>query len=139
MSYQQKRFNNYRRFLKDFNIKNVICLEDTIQMMLEKVTSLENMLCSFESIQKESCDITKVSALGSPMNQADFENQQMEKNDMLKEAFANTEDKEKVQKEALDGLEENLESKEDPIKNKSIGESNINSILAGNDAVVKKR
>lgn len=133
-----KEIQQLQAFLKDFNIKNVICLEDTIQMMLEKVTSLENMLCSFESIQKESCDITKVSALGSPMNQADFENQQMEKNDMLKEAFANTEDKEKVQKEALDGLEENLESKEDPIKNKSIGESNINSILAGNDAVVKK-
>ncbi|PHA01927.1 flagellar hook-length control protein FliK [Bacillus pseudomycoides] len=44
---------------KDSNIKNAICLEDTMQTVLEKLTAAENMMEFTKGIQSENCDLTK--------------------------------------------------------------------------------
>lgn len=46
-------------FLKDFNIKNTICLEDTMQATLEKLAAPEKMMELAKIIQSENCDLTK--------------------------------------------------------------------------------
>ncbi|PFJ17234.1 flagellar hook-length control protein FliK [Bacillus cereus] len=45
--------------LSNSNIKNTICLEDTIQTVLEKVTMPEKMLQAANLVETETCDITK--------------------------------------------------------------------------------
>ena len=115
-------------FFKEFNIENAICPEDTIQMILEKVTSSEKLSELSKSIQIESCDLTKKSASDPLLN---------------KEAVASTEktlaveqpaaEKEQLQKETFVGLEDKLEKPVD-----SEGEQGINPIFIGNDHVLKK-
>lgn len=46
-------------FLKENNIQNTICLEDTIGMALEKLTTPENMTEFAKIIQSETCDLMK--------------------------------------------------------------------------------
>lgn len=46
-------------FLKENNIQNTICLEDTIGMALEKLTTSENMTDFAKIIQSETCDLMK--------------------------------------------------------------------------------
>ncbi|MDP7980728.1 flagellar hook-length control protein FliK [Bacillus sp. WLY-B-L8] len=46
-------------FLKENNIQNTICLEDTIGMALEKLTTPENMTDFAKIIQSETCDLMK--------------------------------------------------------------------------------
>ncbi|PEB53937.1 flagellar hook-length control protein FliK [Bacillus pseudomycoides] len=111
-------------FFKEFNIENAICSEDTIQMILEKVTSSEKLAELSKSIQIESCDLTKKGASDPLLN---------------KEVVANAENKmktlagEQLQKETFVGLEEKSEKQVD-----SEGEQGINPIFVGNDQVLKK-
>ncbi|MEH7462407.1 flagellar hook-length control protein FliK [Bacillus thuringiensis] len=46
-------------FLKENNIQNTICLEDTIGMALEKLTTPENMTEFAKIVQSETCDLMK--------------------------------------------------------------------------------
>lgn len=46
-------------FLQENNIQNTICLEDTIGMALEKLTTPENMTEFAKIIQSETCDLMK--------------------------------------------------------------------------------
>ncbi len=41
------------------NIKNAICLEDTMQMVLDKVKMPEQMMQILNVVEKETCNIAK--------------------------------------------------------------------------------
>ncbi|WP_404456058.1 flagellar hook-length control protein FliK [Bacillus sp. RC250] len=48
-----------QELLSNMNIKNAICLEDTMQMTLDKVTMLEQMLQVLKVVESETCNIAK--------------------------------------------------------------------------------
>ncbi|WP_404491308.1 flagellar hook-length control protein FliK [Bacillus sp. RC240] len=48
-----------QELLSNMNIKNAICLEDTMQMTLDKVTMPEQMLQVLKVVESETCNIAK--------------------------------------------------------------------------------
>ncbi|MFJ8526984.1 flagellar hook-length control protein FliK [Bacillus sp. NPDC094106] len=118
-------------FFKEFNIENAICSEDTIQMILEKVTSSEKLSELSKSIQIESCDLTTKSASDPLLNKEVVANAENKMKTLAGEQPAA--EKEQLQKETFIGLEDKLEKPVD-----SEGEQGINPIFVGNDHVLKK-
>lgn len=118
-------------FFKEFNIENAICSEDTIQMILEKVTSSEKLSELSKSIQIESCDLTTKSASDPLLNKEAAASAENKMKTLAGEQPAA--EKEQLQKETLLGLEDKLEKPVD-----SEGEQGINPIFIGNDHVLKK-
>ncbi|PEK16872.1 flagellar hook-length control protein FliK [Bacillus toyonensis] len=48
-----------QELLSNMNIKNAICLEDTMQMMLDKVKMPEQMMQALKVVETETCNIAK--------------------------------------------------------------------------------
>ncbi|HFJ9401673.1 TPA: flagellar hook-length control protein FliK [Bacillus paranthracis] len=48
-----------QELISNMNIKNAICLEDTMQMALDKVKMLEQMMQILNVVEKEACNIAK--------------------------------------------------------------------------------
>ncbi|PKJ55996.1 flagellar hook-length control protein FliK [Bacillus sp. SN10] len=48
-----------QELLSNMNIKNAICLEDTMQMVLDKVTMPEQMIEALKVVETETCNIAK--------------------------------------------------------------------------------
>ncbi|MCW9130228.1 flagellar hook-length control protein FliK [Bacillus paramycoides] len=48
-----------QELLSNMNIKNAICLEDTMQMALDKVTMSEQALQALKAVETETCNIAK--------------------------------------------------------------------------------
>ncbi|MFJ8415408.1 flagellar hook-length control protein FliK [Bacillus paramycoides] len=48
-----------QELLSNMNIKNAICLEDTMQMALDKVTMSEQTLQALKAVETETCNIAK--------------------------------------------------------------------------------
>lgn len=48
-----------QELLSNMNIKNAICLEDTMQMVLDKVKMPEQMMQILNVVEKETCNIAK--------------------------------------------------------------------------------
>ena len=71
------------------NIKNAICLEDTMQMVLDKVTMPEQTMQVLKVVETETCNIAKKQE--EPKN-AEFLKKENDE-DILKRAF----DLEKIQ------------------------------------------
>ena len=46
-------------FVKDLNIQNTVCLEETIQMTLDKLAPPEKMMEFAKNVQSETCDLMK--------------------------------------------------------------------------------
>ncbi|EOV9527490.1 flagellar hook-length control protein FliK [Bacillus cytotoxicus] len=55
----QAELQELQAFLANIDSKNAICLEDTIQTVLEKVTMPNNLLQVANMVETETCDITK--------------------------------------------------------------------------------
>lgn len=48
-----------QELLSNMNIKNAICLEDTMQMVLDKVTMPEQTMEALKVVETETCNIAK--------------------------------------------------------------------------------
>ncbi|HDX9579550.1 TPA: flagellar hook-length control protein FliK [Bacillus pseudomycoides] len=108
-------FQSLMGFLKENNIQNTICLEDTIGMALEKLTTPENMTEFAKIIQSETCDLMKKEQEPiATINKHEIE-QSTSKGELKKTPTI----------ESADVL-------------LPTGESNAKPLLVGNDSVVKQ-
>ncbi|MCM3736620.1 flagellar hook-length control protein FliK [Bacillus cytotoxicus] len=108
-------FQSLMGFLKENNIQNAICLEDTIGMALEKLTTPENMTEFAKIIQSETCDLMKKEQ--EPIATiSKHEIEQSTNKDELKKA----------------------PTVEDTDVQLPTGETNAKPLLVGNDSVVKQ-
>ncbi|MEI4830592.1 flagellar hook-length control protein FliK [Bacillus sp. FJAT-53711] len=107
-------------FLKDSNIENTICLEDTMQVAVEKLATPEKMMELAKGVQSETCDLSK--------------------KDISQEATIAI--KKDVPEETITAIKKEGQGKTIELEDTDIqlttGEQHVKPIFGGNDQVVRE-
>ncbi|MGG2066242.1 flagellar hook-length control protein FliK [Bacillus sp. S14(2024)] len=131
-------------FLKDFNIENTICLEDTMQVTLEKLAAPEKMMELAKAVQSETFDLSKKDILEeATIAQKKAISQEVtiagEKNISQEATIAI---KKNVPEETITAIKKENQGKLIELGDTDVqlttGEQHVKPILLGNDQVVKE-